>query len=55
MIVEREKVTFEGLLPFFETEEAVTKFLLLVLEGFEEVSVDEQERKVSEDFNSFLI
>ena len=36
-------VTFEGLLPCFDAGEVVTKFLLLVLEGLDEVSVEESE------------
>ena len=48
-------MNFEGLLPCFEAGEVVTKFLLLVLEGLDEVSVEEWEWKVAEEFSSFLI
>ena len=55
VIVECEEVTFEGRLLYFEAEEGVTKFLLLVVEGLDEVSVEEPEWKVSKDLNYVLI
>ena len=54
MIVECEEVTFKGLLSCFEVGDEVTKFLLLVLEGLDKVSVQESELKVSEDFDFFF-
>ena len=38
VILECKEVAFEGLIPCFEEVKGVTKFLLLVLEGLDEVS-----------------